>query len=77
MHTIRRQHVPSRTAREYYRAGAPEPMPETPGSSTPRDAPSRRVFPHFLLYLFHENYLCVYGRVFPVFGPSLVLMGRS
>ena len=40
--------------------------------------PFRRVFPRFLLYLFHENYLCVYWEGFPrvwalpsTYGPVL------
>ena len=76
MPAIRRQHVPSRTAREYYRAGAPEPMPKTPASSTPRDAILPASFPHFLLYLLRETICVCVGGFSPCFGPSLVLMDR-
>ena len=55
MPATRRQLVPSRTAREYYRAGAPEPMFRTPVSSTPHDATLPGVLPRFLLYLFRET----------------------
>ena len=64
---IRRQHVPSRTAREYYRAGAPEPMPRTPTSSTPREAIHPASFPRFLLYLFRETICVRVGGFSPVF----------
>ena len=73
---IRRQHVPSRTAREYYRAGAPEPMPRTPASSTPPDEILPASFPRFLLYLFRETIRVCVGGLPPCFGPSLELMDR-
>ena len=59
--------MPSRTAREYYRAGAPEPMFRTPVSSTPHDATLPASFFPFLALFVSRDYSCVCGRVFPVF----------
>ena len=53
-----RQHVMSRTAREYYRAGAPESTSRTPASSTPPDEILPASFPFFLFVYFRE-FACV------------------
>ena len=73
---IRRQHVSSQTAREYYRAGAPEPMHRTPASSTPSDEILPASFPRFLLYLFREFLRVCVGRAFPVFWALPRTYGR-
>ena len=67
---IRRQHVSSRTAREHYRAGAPESMSRTPASSTPPDELLPASFP-VPCFIYFCEVIRAWWEGFPrVLGPS-------
>ena len=74
----RRQHMTSWTAREYYRAGAPELTSRTLASSTPPDRSSGRVFLLFSCLCMFE---CVEGLALFLdpsetpFGPYWAFLG--